>query len=104
MGLPEFCLFILIEKQSFKHLKQLNESEIKYKQIIEYASEGIVVFDKELNILQVNSIACKNLGYAPEELLRKKILQLLDPNDLKNHPLKLKELIVGETIFSERYF
>ncbi len=103
IGLTGILFIYINEKQSFKHLKQLNESEIKYKQIIEYASEGIVVFDKELNILQVNSIACKNLGYAPEELLRKKILQLLDPNDLKNHPLKLKELIVGETIFSERY-
>ncbi len=97
-------LFIYInDKQSFKHLKQLEESETKYKQIIEHASEGILIFNKNLDIIQVNSIVCHDLQYTAEELLNKTIPSLADPAHLKENPLKMKELLAGETVSSERY-
>ena len=86
-----------------KHLKRLNESESKNKQIIENASEGIVIFNKNLNIIQVNPVVCRDLGFTEKELLQKKVPSLLDPSDLHKHPLKMQELISGETILSERY-
>ncbi len=97
-------LFIYFRnKQKLLNLKKLNETEIKYKQIIENASEGIIIFNNNLEIIQVNPIACRDLKYSEEELLQKKIPSLLDPTHLQKHPLKLKELVAGRTIVSERY-
>ncbi len=103
IGLTGLLFVFYNDKQTLNHLKKLNESEIKYKQIIEHASEGILIFNKNLDIVQVNSVVCKGLGYSAEELYNKKIPSLIDPSELHKNPLRIKELMNGETISSERY-
>jgi PAS domain S-box-containing protein/diguanylate cyclase (GGDEF)-like protein len=48
----------------------LRESEVKYRELIEQASDGIFVTDKEGNFILVNSRYCEMLSYSRSELLR----------------------------------
>src|SRR5712691_8076695 len=48
----------------------LHESESRFRQLIEQASDGIFVTDKEGNFILVNSRYCEMLGYSGAELLR----------------------------------
>ena len=47
----------------------LRESEVKFRELIEQASDGIFVTDKEGNFILVNSRYCEMLGYSRAELL-----------------------------------
>jgi|GEM_PF-3395528 len=49
--------------------KQLKESEEKYRALLEYASDAILIVDFKGNFLDVNKRAEKLLGYTKEELL-----------------------------------
>src|SRR5712691_3791701 len=48
----------------------LRESESRFRQLIEQASDGIFVTDKEGNFILVNSRYCEMLGYRRAELLQ----------------------------------
>ena len=48
----------------------LRESDVKYRELIEQASDGIFVTDREGNYLLVNVRLCEMLGYAEGDLLR----------------------------------
>src|SRR5258706_2621078 len=48
----------------------LRESESRFRQLIEQASDGIFVTDKEGNFILVNSRYCEMLGYSRAELLQ----------------------------------
>src|ERR1041385_4100519 len=47
----------------------LRESEVKYRELIEQASDGIFVTDKEGKFILANSRYCEMLGYSRDELL-----------------------------------
>ncbi len=55
------------EKEKAKHA--LHESEKRYRNLMESASEAIFVHDLKGKIVDANWQACKNLGYTKEELL-----------------------------------
>src|SRR6266513_2321579 len=48
----------------------LRESEIKFRELIEQASDGIFLTDKDGKFILVNSRYCEMLGYSEGELLR----------------------------------
>jgi PAS domain S-box-containing protein len=79
----------------------LRLSEEKYHSLIEHASDAIFVSDSALNIIEVNSLACQNLGYSREEMLTMKATDLLHfaPND---PPLQIHRLLAGETTVLRR--
>jgi len=60
----------------------LRRSEERFRSYIEHAPEGIFLADEEGNYLMVNKAACGITGYTREELLGKKIKDLVSPDDL----------------------
>ena len=50
--------------------KALQESEAKFRNLFNGASDAIFIHDLKGHFLEVNEIACKRLGYSREELLR----------------------------------
>lgn len=102
-GLAAVLILFYDNKQNLLNLKKIQESELKYSELVEQASDGILVFDKELKIIEVNSIVCQELGYSRNELLDFKIIQIIDPGDLSKNPVKIDEFLSGNTIHSERY-
>src|SRR5437773_7808374 len=48
----------------------LRQSEVKFRELIEQASDGIFLTDKDGKFILVNSRYCEMLGYSEDELLR----------------------------------
>lgn len=78
------------------------ESENKYRQLVEQASDAIFIFDRAGVMLEVNPRACEIVGCESEELLGTNVKALFAVEELTANPLRLDELFAGERILSER--
>jgi PAS domain S-box-containing protein len=86
-----------------KKAKQaLEESEKRYRTLMEHATDAILVHDKKGQIIDANQRACKNLGYTKEELLRMTIADIDDEAiENKKDILLWPKVIAGETFTFE---
>ncbi len=82
--------------------ESLRKSEESYHGLIEHASDGIFIADASMKYIEVNPSGCAMLGYTREEILAKRIPDLVAPEDLAATPLRLDELRQGKIILSER--
>ena len=82
----------------------IRESEKKYRMLVEQASDGIFILDQDAYIRDINSTACKMLGFLPEELLQLNIRDIIPDEDLSEVPLRHKEVLAGEKVVIERRF
>ena len=98
VAVTAYVLFLLIRRFKNTHLT----SEKQYRELMEQASDGIIIFDLQGNYLAVNEQECKMLGYTEEELLQRNIQDALPPEDLKAMPIRFAEMLAGKTIMSER--
>ncbi|RME48015.1 MAG: response regulator, partial [Caldilineae bacterium] len=80
----------------------LRQSEARYRDLFEEAADGIFIASPEGQYLDVNARGCAMLGYTREEILRKRIADLVPLEDQQVAPLRLDELRAGKTVFSER--
>ena len=62
-------------------LNALRESEERFRQIVETASEGIWIVDQEGVTLFVNDRMCEIVGYARAELIGRSCFDLIHPDD-----------------------
>ena len=82
--------------------KAVQESEARYRMLIEESPEGILIVDSQGSIVLANPIACSLLGYTEFELIGKPGVDLIDPDDLLKQPVLLNELKVGQIVRRER--
>lgn len=75
---------------TFLYYKDLQESENKFRNIIETASEGVIILDKDRNMTFVNNSLAKMLGYEEKELLNSSVDNLVFEEDLEDHLQKVK--------------
>ena len=101
---PERELAATIEMAFYKHKldHMVRESEAKYRSLVEQASDGIFLTDRFGNFIEVNSAACKLLGYSYEELLLLNMEDLIPEEDLITEQLRIKDMLDGQTIRTER--
>lgn len=85
-------------------IKAIQESEKKYRLLVEQASDGIFILDREGNIKDVNPMSCQMLGFTQEELVSMNVRDLIPQEDLYKIPSRLKEVLSGEKIIIERRF
>lgn len=98
-------LFTAILRDVTQHKRAeeaLRTSEYNYRSILEQASDGIFIADASGRYIEVNPSGCAMLGYTREELLAKKISDLVPPEDLASTPIRMDELKQGKIILSER--
>ncbi|GAA2697906.1 anti-anti-sigma factor [Actinosynnema pretiosum] len=57
--------------------RALRESERRFRQLVERATDGIWVVDRDLRFVEVNPAACALLGHAREDLVGKPVAALL---------------------------
>lgn len=90
------------EKQSRLATEQtklkLEESERKYRNLIEQAADGIFTTDMEGNFTDANENGCKIFGYPREELLKLNLKDIADPQNLESNPLRFEQLKAGEIV------
>ncbi|MFH1807618.1 MAG: PAS domain S-box protein [Pseudomonadota bacterium] len=89
------------EERAAQH--RLQQSEERYRSVVEQASDGIFISDATGQYVEVNPAACAMLGFSRDELLRKRIVDLIPPEELGTQPLRLDELRAGKTLLSERH-
>jgi PAS domain S-box-containing protein len=82
--------------------KAIRESELKYKMLLEQASDGIYLSDEKGKILEANPKACEMFGYTKEEFINLNIKDLVDPHSTSDFPASLPDLKVRQSVILER--
>lgn len=80
----------------------LRESEARYRDLFDNASDAIIVRDLKGNIVEANRAAATLTGYSIEELLKTNVFQLLTPVGFQIAMAKQKSLLDG-TVPTERF-
>ena len=81
---------------------QLRQSEARYRDLVEQITDGIFVCDGDGRYLEVNPAACALLGYTREEILQRKVRDVIVPEDLAALPVDLERLPINQAISTER--
>ncbi len=96
-----------IERRNIMKARQQAEdslrlSELRYRTLVEQASDGIIVSDYQGGILEVNSYACIMLGYSRDALSRVKISDIFISDDIELSQVRYEEAMRGHTLINER--
>jgi PAS domain S-box-containing protein len=84
--------------------KALKENEAKYRMLMEQASDGIYLSDKDGNILDANLKACDMFGYNMDEFLKLNIKRLVDPIGFPDSIVRVPDNKDRQSIIVERRF
>ena len=80
----------------------LQQSEEKYRLLVEQQADAITIFDQQGKILDVNSSATLLLQYTREEFQQLTLLDVLSPEDLLQNPLDFPFMQNGQTTIKQR--
>ncbi|MFT5754000.1 MAG: PAS domain S-box-containing protein [Flavobacterium sp.] len=88
---------ITIKKKTIETLKK---SEYKYKSLFENSADGIIVFNEQGVILELNNKICAILGYSREELILLKGYEIIHSENLlnKEYEATQEQLQQGKTL------
>jgi PAS domain S-box-containing protein len=91
-----------IEMALYRHMldRRLQESEERYRTLVEQASDGIFLVDREGHLINVNIAGCQLLGCTHEEILQKTISDLT--RNMPDRSLRLEALRQGKTLLLEQ--
>ena len=81
---------------------RLIDSEIRYRTLMEQASDAIVIMDQTGRFLEVNSKACELSGYTADEMLQLRMEDTIAPEDLAVRPPRMEPVQHGDVIRIER--
>ena len=65
-----------------RNMEELEQREREYRQLMEEASDGIALTDKDGNLLAANARLCEILGYSKTEISSLQASNLVHPEDL----------------------
>ncbi len=82
----------------------LQETEKKYRILVETANEGIWSINRDQETTFVNGAMAKMLGYAVSEMIGKKVEDFLFPEDLAFHKERMDQRHAGKDEIYERRF
>lgn len=82
--------------------KLIKESELRYRSLIEQATDAVCIIDLSLKFIDINPYACQMFGYSKEEALQLSLPDILFIDDLEGNYLKFDEIIPGKTVRNER--
>jgi len=99
-----YNLYIRISDVSDRVMREMEiaNTELKYRVLMEEASDGIYVCDREGNIIEANSKACELLGYQPEEFTGLNVSSIISAEDQLLGQLRQQELEEHSALIFER--
>jgi len=83
---------------------ELRASEERYRLLVETSNEGIWAMDSDHRSIFVNQSMADMLGYAPSEMLGRKVEDFLFPEDLAFHAKHMEKRHAGQDEVYERRF
>jgi len=78
--------------------EELEQTKENFKTLFNNSSDEIIVSDLDMNIIEVNQVACESLGYSHEEMLK------LSLKDLKSERFKYQVTENRESVLKEGSF
>ncbi len=97
-----FCLLLLERRRRIVSERALSDSEGRYQAIFDQAVDAIYLMDRDGRCLDANRSGLALLGYDLPELRRRRISELVDPEDLSREPISWSTLKEGRSIRRER--
>ncbi len=79
-------------------------SEIRYKTLMEQASDGIYLSDDDGNVIEANQKACEMFGYSPQEFYALNIKKLVAAEPNTHHPIRMPNAKDKQSLILERKF
>jgi len=98
-GVSVFFRDITEQKNKEIGLKQI---ELNYRSMIDQASDAIMITDRTGQFHDANTYFCKLFGYTSEEIKNLHISKVIDPEQLKNEPIRFDLLMAGHSVLRER--
>lgn len=80
----------------------LIQIELRYRSLIEHASDAICIVDTNMKFIEINDMGCQISGYSREEVLQLSVVDMLFEEELKTNPLRILSLSPGNTFLYER--
>ncbi len=80
----------------------LEQSEIKYRTLVQQASDGIFIVTPDGRYTEANEAGCRMLGYTREELLAMQLRDVVDPDEPSRIPLQHELLRSAGPMLIER--
>ncbi len=94
----EYSIVILRDVTERKQVEAaLRENEQRYRTLFSKAMDGIVLFDADGNLVDVNDSFAHMHGYAVDELLEMNLRDLDTPETLALAPGRMRRILGGET-------
>ena len=81
---------------------RLEHTTASVREVLEGASDAIVLTDEQMRITYVNSSATEMFGYLRSEVVGRSVLSIITPESLEQMPIQMEALRSGQTIHSER--
>lgn len=78
--------------------KELEEKELRYRTLFNLAPNGIMIEDKNGNIVDANSALCANFGYEEGELIGKNVSIFTHPENKGKIDSNIDQILTGETL------
>ncbi|QKF82948.1 transporter substrate-binding domain-containing protein [Halarcobacter ebronensis] len=82
-----------INDELHKSQSELIKQKEEFEAIFRYSKDGIAILDFELRFIDFNSSYLKMLGYSPEEIKRKKFIEILSLEEKENIEMIFKEVL-----------
>ncbi|MEI1308186.1 PAS domain S-box protein [Leptospira venezuelensis] len=82
----------------------LEESEKRYRSLVESASDSIIIINFETNILEVNRRMCELLEYSKEELQTFTLKNILSEDSFEDAVRRIPALEIGKPVILDRKF
>lgn len=84
--------------------QKIKESELRYKTLMEQASDGIYLSDDDGNIIEANYKACEMFGYSLDEFYALNIKRLIAHDSINHHSVRIPNLKHKQSLILERKF
>jgi PAS domain S-box-containing protein len=80
----------------------LEQSEIKYRSLVQHASDGIFIAASDGRYTEVNDAGCRMLGYTRDEILAMRMDDIVEADELQAKPVQYEQLRNGGPLLAER--
>jgi PAS domain S-box-containing protein len=88
--------------ENWRSYKAAIDGEKRYRLLMENASDGIALFDRDGYCEIGNTAVHKMLGYTRGEIVNRNVRDIIHPQDLAGDPVPYLRLDAGETTLKER--
>ncbi|KPA11934.1 multi-sensor hybrid histidine kinase [Candidatus Magnetomorum sp. HK-1] len=93
LDIDELNIAVLKSWEKCDILRQLKESEARFRNTFLHAGIGMALYDPRGKLIQLNPMFCKLLGYSNDQLLKTSIIDHIYPGDIIKYKDLEKELI-----------